>query len=105
MGSIRIDPRKQFSKKLAKWTAGYWFLIMSWLSVLILLAPGAAMYAVYMAIIATVVMIINVASYTRNSIYEKAIFGLLDKTKLELTLGKGTGKGEDAEEQEGESNG
>ena len=60
MGEIRIDPRKQFSKKLARWTAVFWFLFMTWLSVLLLLVPAAAQFSVYMAIIVTVVMIVNV---------------------------------------------
>ena len=51
---IKIDPKKQFSKKLAKWTAVFWFMFMSWLSVLFLLVPEAALYSVYMAIVVTV---------------------------------------------------
>lgn len=86
MGNPKIDPKKQFSKKLARWTAVFWFLYMTWLSVILLLRPEAALFSVYMAIIATVVMILNVYSYTKNSIYEKAILGLLDKTKIELGI-------------------
>ena len=89
MGNIRIDPKKQFSKKLARWTAVFWFLFMSWLSVLILLQPAAALYSVYMGLIATAVMVLNVWAYTRNSIYEKGVFAMLDKTKLELSLNGG----------------
>ena len=40
---IKIDPRKQFSKKLAKWTAVFWFVFMAWLSVLFLLVPACIM--------------------------------------------------------------
>jgi len=29
MGEIRIDPRKQFSKKLARWTAVFWFFFVN----------------------------------------------------------------------------
>lgn len=86
MADIRIDPKKQFSKKLARWTSVFWFVFMTWLSVLLLLVPASAQFAVYMAIIATAVMIINVAAYTRNSIYEKLAFAMLDKTKLEIGL-------------------
>lgn len=110
----RIDPKKQFSKKLAKWTSIFWFLFMTWLSILFLLSPGTAVYCVYMGIITTVVMTINVWAYTRNSIYEKACLAMLDKTKIELGLGAGAKSfskddGEGNEEQddipEEESNG
>ena len=86
MGEIRIDPRKQFSKKLARWTAVFWFLFMTWLSVIFLLAPASALYCVYMGIIVTVVMIVNVWAYTQNSIYEKAAFAMLSKAKIEIGL-------------------
>lgn len=86
MDEVRIDPRKQFSKKLARWTAVFWFFYMTWLSVLLLLRPESSLYSVYMGIIATAVMILNVWAYTRNSIYEKGVFAMLDKTRIELGL-------------------
>lgn len=89
MGDVRIDPKKQFSKKLARWTAAFWFLFMSWLSAILIISPSTALYVVYMAVIVTAVMIINVVSYTRNSIMEKLAFTLLDKTKIEMSLGNG----------------
>ena len=81
---MRIDPRKQFSKKLARWTAVFWFLFMTWLSVLMMLVPDSALYCVYMAIICTAVMIINVWAYTKNSVYEKGVFAMLDKMKIQI---------------------
>lgn len=86
MTNYRIDPRKQFSKRLARWTAIFWFFYMTWLSVIMIISPTAALYSVYMGIIVTAVMILNVWAYTRNSIYEKSVFAMLDKTKLELSL-------------------
>lgn len=86
MNNIKIDPKKQFSKKLARWTSVFWFLFMSWLSVLILLQPAAALYCVYMSIVVTAVMILNVWAYTRNSIYEKGVFAMLDKARIEIGL-------------------
>ena len=59
---------------------------MTWLSIIFILAPATAIYTVYMGIIVTVVMIINVWAYTRNSIYEKACFAMLDKAKIEIGL-------------------
>ena len=98
MGGNRIDPQKQFSKRLARWTAFFWFLFMSWLSVILLLRPEAALYSVYMAIIATAVMIINVYSYCKNSIAEKVLLAMIDKTQIELSIGKANGKGDTDEE-------
>ena len=100
----RMDPTKQFSKKLARWTAVFWFMYMTWLSVLMLLSPDVSLYAVYMAIISTVVMIINVYSYCKNSIAEKFLLTMLDKTRIELSLGNAKEKGDD-DGTEGVSNG
>ena len=94
MDNYRIDPKKQFSKKLARWTAVFWFVYMTWLSVILLLQPAAALYSVYMGIIATAVMILNVWAYTRNSIYEKGVFAMLDKARIEMSL---TNKSADSE--------
>lgn len=92
MGNYRMDPRKQFSKRLAWWTALFWFFYMTWLSVLMMMAPDAALYTVYMGLIVTAVMILNVWAYTKNSIYEKGALALLNKTEIELSLKNGSGK-------------
>ena len=89
MSEVRIDPKKQFSKKLARWTAVFWFFFMTWLTVLFLLVSEAAIYCVYMGIIVTAVMILNVWAYTRNSIYEKGVFAMLDKARIEIGLKNG----------------
>ena len=107
MSDFRIDPRKQFSKKLARWTSVFWFFYMTWLTVLMLLQPPVAIYTVYMGIIATIVMIVNVWAYTHNSVYEKACFAMLDKTKIEIGLKNGSGSivpsDDDDPEQEAEA--
>ena len=100
MGDIRIDPKKQFSKKLARWTAVFWFFYMTWLSVLMLLRAEVALYTVYMGIIVTAVMILNVWAYTRNSIYEKGVFAMLDKAKIEVGLKSGTKANKEVESDE-----
>lgn len=87
MDNYKIDPKKQFSKKLARWTAIFWFFYMTWLSVIVYLQPQAALYCVYLAINVTLVMLLNVWAYTRNSIYEKGVFAMLDKAKLSMNLG------------------
>lgn len=102
MGDLRVDPKNQFSKKLARWTAVFWFFYMTWLSVLFLLVPSAAVYCVYIGIVVTAVMTLNVWAYTRNSIYEKGVLAMLDKTKLELSL---CGKNDTDNDGEGDSNG
>lgn len=86
MSTYRIDPRKQFSKRLAWWTALFWFFYMTWLSVIMILEPSAALYTVYMGLIVTVVMTLNVWAYTKNSIYEKGAFALLNKTEIEIGI-------------------
>ena len=84
--SAPTEFREQFSKRLARWTAVFWFLYMTWLSVIFILEPTTALYNVYMGLIATIVMIVNVWAYTRNSIFQKAVMAMLDRTKLELSL-------------------
>ena len=96
-----IDPKKQFSKRLARWTAVFWFFYMTWLSVIFVIEPKAALYSVYMGIIVTAVMIVNVWAYTRNSVFEKATLAMLDKAKLELKLANDkSSKDETSEETE-----
>ena len=110
MSNYQIDPRKQFSKRLARWTAVFWFFYMTWLSVIFILAPSSALYSVYMGIIVTVVMMTNVIAYTRNSIMEKMAFAMLDKVKLEMSLKgsattDGSSSAEDDEPEEPEEEG
>ena len=87
MGEYRMDPKKQFSKALARWTAIFWFLYMTWLSVVMLMQPGTSLYCVYMGLLVSGVMVLNVYSYTKNSIAEKLVLAMLDKTRIELSLG------------------
>ena len=104
MGTKRIDPSKQFSKRLATWTAVFWFVYMSWLSAILIISPGTAMYVVYMALITTVVMIVNVYSYCKNSIAEKVLLTFLDKSRIEFTA-KGGGTNDEVAGEEGGGNG
>jgi len=82
----RPDPKDQFSKKLAKWSAWFWFIYMLILVVVVLLEPTAGDAVVYLAICGSVVMVLNIGAYTRNSIYDKAISaGLPALGKMRLT--------------------
>ena len=86
----RIDPMEQFSKWLAKSGAVYWIAFHTLLLILMYLRPEIANACVYLSIIISVVMIIHVWAYTRNSVYEKGLLAMLDKTKMELSLTKDT---------------
>lgn len=103
MGTNKMDPRRQFSKWLARWTAVFWFIFIAWFSAIMLIQPAAAIYAVYMAIIVTVVMILNVISYTQNSTTEKIALAMLDRTRLQLSIGKSPDQADTADEEGGDN--
>ena len=84
----RIDPKEQFSKWLAKSGAVYWIVFQTLLLVLMYLRPEVSTACVYLSIIISIVMVIHVWAYTRNSIYEKGLLAMLDKTRMELNIGK-----------------
>ncbi len=96
MAKERINPKEQFSKKLAGRTEWFWFIYMVVLCVVMVLQPASALPSVYLGIMATGVMIISVLSYTKNSIDEKWFFWLAEIAKS--LAGKQT---EDKEEEEG----
>ena len=87
MGEKR-DPAKQFSKWLARSGAVYWICFMSALLVLMYLRPEVSNACVYLAVIVSIVMIIHVWAYTKNSVYEKGLLAMLDKTRMQLSLGE-----------------
>lgn len=98
MGNSRMDPSKQFSKKLAKWTAVFWFIYMAWLSAILIIQPATALYVVYLALITSVVMFVNVYSYCKNSIAEKVLLAFLDKAQIEFSAKGGEANDEAVEE-------
>ena len=106
MGNYQIDPKKQFSKRLARWTAVFWFVYLTWLSILMMLEPSVAQYSFYMSIVVSVVMMLSVVMYTINSVTEKRIFGMLNKAQIELQLGPvkaSMNKKDNNEDKEGEN--
>ena len=107
MGRYQIDPKHQFSKRLARWTAVFWFVYLIWLSILMMLEPSVAQYAFFMAIVVSVVMMVSVIMYTINSVTEKRIFGMLDKAQIELQFGplkaSMNNKNKDEENEEGDN--
>lgn len=94
------DPKNQFSKKLAGRTEWFWFCYMVLMAALLAFQPTIGIISVYLSLIVTVVMIISVAAYTKNSITEKVLLTALEKTKLELSIGKHKDEEEEEEEDE-----
>lgn len=85
MGNKRIDPRQQFSKKLASRVAWFWFFYMILLVALIAYRPEAAMVTVYLAIIVSVIMAASNYQYTKNSIWEKCLLTAQDMAKIKFS--------------------
>lgn len=81
MANRKIDPREQFSKKLAGRAEWFWFFYMVILAAVMVLQPASALPAVYLGIMVTGVMIISVLAYTKNSIDEKWFFWLAEIAK------------------------
>lgn len=81
MAARKIDPKEQFSKKLAGRTEWFWFFYMVLLCVVMVLQPASSLPAVYLGIMATGVMIISVVAYTKNSIDDKWFYWLAEIAK------------------------
>ena len=73
MAMKKPDPKDQFSKKLAKWSAWFWFIYMVLLLATLAYQPLTATAIIWLAGITSFVMICNIWAYTDNSIYDKAI--------------------------------
>lgn len=90
----RVNPREQFSKKLAGRAEWFWFFYMLVLAAVMVLQPDAALPAVYLGIMVTGVMIVSVFAYTKNSIDEKWFYWL-----AEIAKAVGGKKGDDNDEE------
>lgn len=107
MRMTQFDPRKQFSKRLARYGAVFWGLYLLIIAVLMYFQPETSMACVYLVLIVTVNKMIDTWAYTKNSTYEKGLLAMLEKTKMELSLkgigqsiaGKKTMKGDDNDEE------
>jgi len=104
VGGKRMDPRKQFSKWLARIGAIYWVIFLSAVLGLMYLRPETAGSCVYLVLIVTVNKMLDTIAYTDNSKTEKIVLAALERTSMELRIG---GKGrvntaytEEAEEPE-----
>lgn len=99
MANRKIDPREQFSKKLAGRAEWFWFFYMVILAAVMTMQPDAALPAVYLGIMVTGVMIISVLAYTKNSIDEKSFFWLAEIAKA---ISGTKSKSSDNDDDEGE---
>ena len=100
----KIDPRQQFSKKLAGRAEWFWLFYMTLLAALVAYRPEAAVPAISFAALVTAVMITSVLAYTDNSKYEKGLYAPNQIAKMnwvEAFGGKQKEKEKDADEEEG----
>ena len=102
----QIDPRKQFSKKLANRTEWFWFGYMLVLVAALVYRPEADVAIVCLAIITTIVMIVSVLAYTDNSKFDKALYTMrvLNLHKFPVPSKK-TEESDDKSEEEEEAEG
>ena len=87
----RMDPKKQFSKWLARFGAIVWGIYAFAVLGLIAYRPEAAMACVWLTLIMTCNKALDTVSYTQNSTTEKILLNTIDKLQLELSL-KGIAK-------------
>lgn len=100
----KIDPRHQFSKRLARYGAIVWGVYAFAVLGLIAYRPEAAMAAVWLTLIMTCNKALDTVSYTRNSITEKIILGALARTKMQFGLGDvNVSFGDDENKEEGDN--
>ena len=101
MVSFHTDPKKQFSKWLARYGAIIWGVYVFAVLILIAYQPEAAMAGVYLTLIMTVNKAIDTVQYTRNSLGEKLLLSTIEKLSLELKIGgKAKKEGGDADEED-----
>lgn len=105
MNGRKVDPRQQFSKKLAGRAEWFWFGYMIVLAGVMAFTPAAVNGAVYLAVLATIVMVVSVMAYTRNSIYEKGLYNLRVVEKLKLGKAPESAEDDPAEDEEAEEEG
>ena len=98
----KVDPRKQFSKKLASRVEWFWFLYMLLLVFAIVITPDSALPAVYLGIMATGVMLLSIYDYTKNSLGEKGFYWLAEITKAIANTKAQTKDSEEKTESESE---
>ena len=82
MSERRIDPKQQFSKKLAWYTMLFWFFYMIYLETMMTLVPSIGIPNVILAGFVTVTMFGSVYAYTGNSKYEKGLYATVQMAQI-----------------------
>jgi len=90
MTQHRVDPRKQFSKWLARFCVIVWAVFLALAVALMFFQPETAMACVWLVGIVTVNKEIDVLAYTGNSKAEKFLLAGIERAKIEIGL-KGVG--------------
>jgi len=102
------DPRKQFSKRLARYGSVVWGVFLLLIIGVIIYRPETATPCIYLVLIVTANKIVDTLAYTDNSITEKILLTALDKTRIQIGLKgsiKDLGSGGSDDETEGGGNG
>ena len=94
VNKFHMDPKKQFSKWLAKYGAIVWGIYVFAVLALIAYRPEAAMAVVYLTIIMTLNKAWDAYQYNANSMTEKALLAMLERVSMEVNIG-GKSKGSD----------
>lgn len=109
MAKFHTDPKKQFSKWLARYGAIVWGIYVFAVIALIAYRPETAMAAVYLTIIMTVNKAWDTFQYNSNSKLEKVLLTALDSVKTQINIGGKSDAPSETEdgsaEEEGGSNG
>lgn len=107
MAIKKVDPRHQFSKRLARYGAVVWGIYSFAVLALVAYRPEAAMAAVYLTTIMTLNKAWDTYNYNSNSKLEKILLAILDKTKMEINLNslkdKSVASNASNEEEEGDN--
>ena len=102
MLKLHMDPKKQFSKWLAKYGAIIWGVYAFAVLALIAYQPETAMACVYLTLIMTVNKAIDTIQYTKNSLGEKVILSAIEKLDMQLKIGgKGNTSSDNGREEDG----
>lgn len=86
----RMDPKKQFSKWLARYGAIVWGIYLILTIVLMFYRPETAMPCVYLVLIVTINKAIDGVQYNDNSKTEKILLAGIERLRLNLNF-KGLG--------------
>ena len=102
---LPVDPKKQFSKKLAGRAEWFWFIYLILLLAALTYEPETATAIICLSLIVTVVMVVSVLSYTDNSKFEKALFTMRELKLHKFPSFSKKDNDDDDSDEEGDDNG